>query len=216
MEKDTIGTAASATPRKREQGTLLSAARTKLTNALLGFDDPFPSTDSLLDLRDTQSSPTPGASNLKQKTKKDVARGALHERPLVFMAFDESHSLTDPFDKDDDPRNTHFTQLRRVLRMLYGEPVFTFFLSTTGKISQFTGPRSVDPSSRIAQGMFQLIPPFVDLGFDQWMKHTKIKDDGSSSLEDVSKFEFMAMFGRPLCVALNHVFKIQVVMVHHS
>ncbi|RDB23991.1 hypothetical protein Hypma_008682 [Hypsizygus marmoreus] len=132
------------------------------------------------------------------------------KEPLVFLAFDECHTLTAPFAHnvlaDGEPRGlpgSPFSQLRRALRSLDSSKdsatvrPFSFFLSTTGKISQVADPRSTDPSGRVANGVLQIIPPFIDLGFDQWMKANKIKE-GITTITDVSNISAMANFGRPL------------------
>ncbi|KAG5635660.1 hypothetical protein H0H81_010496 [Sphagnurus paluster] len=60
------------------------------------------------------------------------------------------------------------------------------------------GLRRPDKSLRVSGGACEVIPPFTELGFDQSMKDRKIRDDGRTTLEDVSMIEFMANFGRPL------------------
>jgi len=109
--------------------------------------------------------------------------------------FDEAHPLMEPF----TPTNAqcHFFALRRVLRIFYDVPMFTFFLATTGKISQSTPPRQFDPSERINQGTLTTPHPFILLGFDQLMKSRKIFDK-YKTLDDVTSLECIAHMGRPL------------------
>ena len=45
-------------------------------------------------------------------------------------------------------------------------PLFTFFLSTTSKISEFTPPCGFDPSECLNHGNLDAPTPFIRLGFD--------------------------------------------------
>ncbi|KAI0302889.1 hypothetical protein B0F90DRAFT_1713273, partial [Multifurca ochricompacta] len=51
---------------------------------------------------------------------------------------------------------------------------WSFFLSTSGKITQFSQPRSVDPSNHVRQGELIIPQPYIYLGFDQLMETQKI------------------------------------------
>jgi hypothetical protein len=87
-----------------------------------------------------------------------------------------------------------FSQLRRVLRSLRHQPIFALFLSTTGKITQFTSPKESDPSKRVMEGGLRLIPPFCAIGFDQlaspWPEPL--------TLAAVSDLGYQARLGRPM------------------
>ena len=115
--------------------------------------------------------------------------------PDIFIMFDEAHPLMEPFTPTD--AQCHFFALRHVLRIFYDVPMFTFFLATTGKISQSTPPRQFDPSERINQGTLTTPNPFILLGFDQLMKSRKIFDK-YKTLDDVTSLECIAHMGRPL------------------
>ena len=108
--------------------------------------------------------------------------------------FDEAHTLTKPL---EDGVPSHYVELRRALRMLAEEPLFTFFLSTTGKISQFTPPRGHDASYRMNDGQLRTPRPFIYLGFDQLMVDRKIFVK-YKTLEDVTSLDCIAHMGRPL------------------
>ena len=118
--------------------------------------------------------------------------------PQIVLAFDESHALAE-MKYDELPL---FFYLRRTLRALQGYPVFSLFLSTMSKISNFTPPILTDPSNRIADGTLSIIPPFTELGFDQLAN--RLAED-KYSIEDVSTLEFMVRFGRPLYVPMSSV-----------
>jgi hypothetical protein len=116
--------------------------------------------------------------------------------PVIFLEFDEAHPLA-AAKCLNGKKHSHFSELRRALRMLHGAPVFSLFLSTTGEISQFNPRRAADPSARVMEGNLHLIPPYSDLGFDQAMEKHKVTD-GTVTIAEVTSLEFMSRFGRPL------------------
>ncbi|KAH9030051.1 hypothetical protein EDB85DRAFT_1891783 [Lactarius pseudohatsudake] len=101
--------------------------------------------------------------------------------PDVFLVFDEAHPLTTPFESEGTQSN--FVELRRALRVLSDVSLFTFFLSTTGKISQFSPPRGRDASHRMNDGELKTPTPFIYLGFDQLMKNHKVFDKWGTSYD---------------------------------
>jgi hypothetical protein len=118
----------------------------------------------------------------------------------IFITFDEAHTLSECFDKHAN--ESRFIALRRVLNGLKSKPLFTFFLSTTGKITQFGQPRGRDPSTRIFQGHLATPHPYIYLGFDQLMEGCKLFAPAPSkntlTLEDVISMKFASHLGRPL------------------
>ncbi|KAI9430204.1 hypothetical protein H4582DRAFT_1820313, partial [Lactarius indigo] len=106
----------------------------------------------------------------------------------IFVAFDEAHTLADSF---DDQNESRFVVLRRILSSISSEPLFSFFLSTTGKITQFGQPRGQDASNRINEGKLTTPRPYIYLGFDQLMQSQK-------TLDHVTSLECIAHMGRPL------------------
>lgn len=120
----------------------------------------------------------------------------------IIITFDEAHTLSQHLDGATDTES-RFIALRRVLNGLKSEPLFTFFLSTTGKITQFGQSRVRDPSSRVFGGQLATPRPYIYLGFDQLMEDRKLFSPASSStatltLKDVTSMEFAAHLGRPL------------------
>ena len=85
--------------------------------------------------------------------------------PLIILAFDEAHTLTNRCEENNNTTWSNFSILRHVLWALCHFPLFSLFLSTTGKISRFTSPIQ-DTLKRIANHDLTLIKPFTDLGFD--------------------------------------------------
>ena len=116
--------------------------------------------------------------------------------PLIILAFDEAHTLTNREETDNDSNTwSNFSVLRHVLRALCHFPLFTLFLSTTGKISRFTSPVQ-DTSKRIVKHDLALIKPFTDLGFDTLAKQVNL--GGGWDLERVTADAHMVYMGRPL------------------
>jgi hypothetical protein len=118
--------------------------------------------------------------------------------PLVLFAFDEAHALSYPETGKGMPASpTAFSEMRRAIRQMNPYPVFALFLSTTGKIHDFTPPPKDDPSQRLTMEQYSLIPPFTELGFDQMVKADDIKID-NLYIDDLSRLGYMVKFGRPL------------------
>jgi len=115
--------------------------------------------------------------------------------PDIFIAFDEAHSLMGL--KGDG--SNHFLKLCWALRMMERDPCFTFFLSTTGKISKLVPPMDVDLSIRTdTKGLIPSLP-FSDLGFDHLMRDHKIFDK-FKTIDDVTSesVDCVVRMGRPL------------------
>ncbi len=112
----------------------------------------------------------------------------------VFIVFDEAHLLTVPFKNGG---GSNFVELRWALQTFRTAPLFTFFLSTTGKVSQFTLPRGYDRSNRMNDGELRIPHPFIYLGFDQLMVCRKILDK-YKTLDAITSLDCIAHMGRPL------------------
>jgi hypothetical protein len=115
--------------------------------------------------------------------------------PLVILAFDEAHVLSVEKHQFDTGHFSKFSELRRALRALNDLPIFSVFLSTSGKIQNITSRAESDGSGRVQKSELVLLPPFTGLGFDQMVR--KISD-GNLTIEEVSSVKFMVRFGRPL------------------
>jgi hypothetical protein len=76
--------------------------------------------------------------------------------------------------------------------------LFSLFLSTTGKITQFTSSKDKDLSGHIVAGILLLIAPYMDLGFDQLAK--KIAHDGNFTLDDITSHNHIAHYGCPMYI----------------
>jgi hypothetical protein len=117
--------------------------------------------------------------------------------PVLFLAFDEAHTLSRSFyDQETDSGWTAFTSLRRALRSTRSFPIWSLFLSTTGKSDQFAPPPHLDNSNRIIRGELHNVIPYSALGFDQ----VATKGHENMTLEDVVAILFRLALGRPLYV----------------
>ena len=115
----------------------------------------------------------------------------------IFIAFDEAHTLSKC---NDDRIESNFVILRRVLCTVSSTPMFSFFLSTTGKVTQFVQPRVEDASNRIKYGTLSTPRPYIFVGFDQLMKGHELFSPMSAppTLFYVTSIEFAVRMGRPL------------------
>ncbi|KIM74987.1 hypothetical protein PILCRDRAFT_13928 [Piloderma croceum F 1598] len=119
------------------------------------------------------------------------------EYPLIVLAFDEAQTLTDQEETGSDVWSM-LTALLFVLRELHRFPLFTLFISTSGKIFQSNpfGNEVISSSSRIIKSKLAAIQPFAAFGFDTLAK--KVSLDGSCNLERVTADSHIAHLGRPL------------------
>jgi hypothetical protein len=159
-----------------------------------GYTSPPTSTEA----PDYTFSPAVSCSKLVESLKaRDVGRvsGKRSDKyPLIILAFDEAHTLINR-EETDNTTWSNFSVLRHVLRALCHLPLFALFLSTMGKISQFTSPVQ-DTSKRIANQDLTLIKPFTDLGFDMLAKQVDL--GGRWNLELVTADAHIVYMGRPL------------------
>jgi hypothetical protein len=146
--------------------------------------------------RQQRSSKKTSASKKDDSKNKDVGVD-----PLVTLAFDEAHTLTDRM-IDKSSTWSHFSVIRHVLRGLHLFSLFSLFLSTTGKITQFTSSNHEDVSKRIVEGTLFLIQPFTDIGFDTLARKIKL----GVTLAEVINDLHMAHLGRPLYVPFEFSF----------
>jgi hypothetical protein len=115
----------------------------------------------------------------------------------AFIVFDEAHTLAGTHDTAHDSHESRFVVLRRVLRALSPLPLFSFFLSTAGKVTQFGQVRGEDRSNRINGGTLVSPRPYVSVGFDQ----LSYKFKQGQTIQYVTSLRFVAHLGRPLYVA---------------
>ena len=145
----------------------------------------------------TQSSPSLDRGNPTQPVEPSSSP---QPEPLVILAFDEAHTLTQVASEDEDEgvigARSPFAYLRRALRSIREKNFFSLFLSTTGKITQFTSARAIDPSSRVQTGELSLIPPFTALGWDHLTKDYPLNLN-SFNFDNIN-FQYQVRLGRPM------------------
>jgi hypothetical protein len=114
--------------------------------------------------------------------------------PLVILAFDEAHVLTN---NPADQTYNVFIELRRVLRSIVNEPIFSLFLTTAGSFQRFSPNIRSDPSSRVTNENLPTLHPISEISFDTLAYSAK---DNEVSLQRVTQTDWIARLGRPLCV----------------
>jgi len=150
--------------------------------------------------RDESPSPSPIRARAQGKQRAGP-HNSVPQLPLV-LAFDEAHTTTQRHRAGGEEWSV-FNELRHALRRLHSLPLFSLFLSTTGKISQFTSAIEEDLSKRVVEGTLVVIQPYTDLGFDP-LAHI-IAADGSWNLEQLTEDSQTCSQGRPLYVSLLFV-----------
>jgi hypothetical protein len=124
-------------------------------------------------------------------------KGKAFSKPVITLCFDEAHTLMTQNGTGLEEWSM-FNELRHALRTVQNLPVFTLFISTTGKFSQLTSVTTEDHSSRIIAGELTLISPFTDLGFDHLAKIISL--GGEWNLEKLTADAYISLLGRPLFV----------------
>ena len=128
----------------------------------------------------------------------DSATGS--RRPLVILAFDESHILA------DIPKQCHWTvfpELRRTLRGLVNQPIFTLFMSTAGKFHLLSPEIRSDPSSRVTNSTLLPLHPISEISFDDLAISA---EKGGVLLDRVVQTDWIAHLGRPLYANFTYFF----------
>jgi len=115
---------------------------------------------------------------------------------VIILAFSEAHALIDQMRKDLPLMWSALSELCRSLRVVSEQRLSSVFLSTTGKIAQFTPPKQRNSSMHMWTVSLISIIPFSNLGFHQLAR--KIAIDGSCNLEDVASDAHMVALGLPL------------------
>ena len=128
-------------------------------------------------------------------------------RPLVIVAFDEAHILTDnpPIANRTTMWNL-FSELRRILRQTSDQAIFSLFLSTAGRFNLFSPDIRSDPSRRIRNFSLGPLDPITETSFDNLAYDAP---EGEVMLSRVVDMDWMCHLGRPLYVFFNYRFNEQ-------
>ncbi len=116
-------------------------------------------------------------------------------QPLVVLAFDEAHTLT-----DNPPNQTDwnlFSELRRVLRQIKHLQIFSLFLSTAGRFNKFSPDIHFDPSNRARDRAHRPLDPISEISFDD-IAYLALKD--TVTIDRVVDIDWICHLGRPLYV----------------
>ncbi len=116
-------------------------------------------------------------------------------RPLVVLAFDEAHTLTD--NPPNQPDWNLFSELRRVLRQIKDLQIFSLFLSTAGRFNKFSSDIHSDPSVRAREPDYCPLDPFSEISFDD-IAYPALKD--TVTIDKVVGIDWILHLGRPLYV----------------
>ncbi len=122
-------------------------------------------------------------------------------RPLVVLAFDEAHVLTD--NPPGQPGWNYFLELRRILRQFHRHPIFSLFLSTAGRFNQLSPEIRSDPSARAREPDNPPLDTITEISFDD-LAYPTFKD--SVSLMRVIQTDWICHLGRPLYVHPSYPF----------
>ena len=114
---------------------------------------------------------------------------------FVTLAFDECHRLASP---QAGRSWSALSELRHALRLIILYPVFTIFLSTSGKLRFLSPNLSMHPSSRLSRRQLSLLPPLYQCPFDLVSKEHKFSTEPIWNLAHVASTEHIAHLGRPL------------------
>jgi len=114
-------------------------------------------------LCDESPSPSPIRARSQGEQKAEPCN-SVPQLPLV-LTFDEVHTTTQRHQAASEEWSI-FNELCHALWWLHSFSLFSIFLSTTGKISQFTSAIKEDLSKRVVEGTLVVIQPYTDLGFD--------------------------------------------------
>ena len=130
----------------------------------------------------------------------DSARGP--RQPLVVLAFDEAHILT-----DNPPGQTEwnlYSELRRILRQIDDLPIFSLFVSTAGRFDKFSPVIHCDPSARAGEPDNRPLDPISEISFDD-IAYPAL--EGTVTIDNVVEIGRLSHFGRPLYVHPSYPFR---------
>jgi len=136
----------------------------------------FQQLDSFLRLAHSES--PLGSPSVKGKQKAEPYKSV----PLVIVVFDEAYTTTLRQQNAIEEWSV-FNELCHTLRRLHSLPFFSLFLSTTGKISQFTSAIDEYLSKRVVEGQLVIIQPYTDLTWPHCKHHSSRQFMGSRAAD---------------------------------
>ena len=137
----------------------------------------------------------------------DRDEGLPRRRPLIILAFDEAHILTDNPPILNRTTNWNlFSELRRILRQTSDYAIFSLFLSTAGRFDLFSPEIRSDPSKRIQDSSLLTLDPITEISFDD-LAYDAPED--KIMLGQVVEMDWMCHLGRPLYALFGYHFSEQ-------
>ncbi|RPD68653.1 hypothetical protein L226DRAFT_617371 [Lentinus tigrinus ALCF2SS1-7] len=145
-----------------------------------------------------------------EKTIQDAAMALIQllnavsdAEPCIILSFDEAHELMPDLTDSDLSQWSRFGELRRALRDIVGLPIFTLFLSTTGKLEQFAPLPRLSGSARVLSGHFRMFPPIITTPLDALAERFPLRQTTNPwTLDQVASTHHMALLGRPMFAAM--------------
>jgi len=136
-----------------------------------------------------ESVPELPAEEPPNKRTRSNPKSQASEHPLVVLAFDEAHTLTEPRDEGSWSR---FGEMRRAIRGLRTLSLFTLFLSTSSSLFGNTPATGLDVSARMLREG-EVISPFCELGFDMFALPLDLRK--TVKLSQVTSEEHLTSYG---------------------
>ena len=122
--------------------------------------------------------------------------------PLVILAFNESHILTDLL---KDWGWALFSELCYALRRIVDQPIFSLFLLTVGNFHHFSSEIHLDHSRQILNQSLHPLDPITEVSFDDLARPII---ENQASLAEVVTTEWISHLGMPLFILhLMYFFK---------
>jgi hypothetical protein len=129
-------------------------------------------------------------------------QGIKNGQVKLILYFDEAHVLSAKTVPHDPDGKDMYDVLCSCFNLFLSLPVFVIFLSTVSNIYKLAPSGSLAKSARARANTDALQAPVTETPFDCSPKFP-IKP-GKFGLEEVSRVEFMAQFGRPMWVRTMH------------
>lgn len=116
----------------------------------------------------------------------------------IVCSFDEADVLALAKVPNNGKEGNMFEALCTSLDAFRGLPIFFIFLSTNSNVALLAPPKRMSTSDAARNHFDSLVAPFTETAFD-CSPNFPLSRTGHT-LKKISTIEFMAQFGRPLCV----------------
>ncbi|KAJ3001938.1 hypothetical protein NUW54_g6123 [Trametes sanguinea] len=147
-----------------------------------------------------QSSLTPEVSAIDEKGRQIYVKAAAEALTSYLTTVQKESSTARALDLEVILGIALFPDVRRALRLVRELPIFALFLSTVGKLEQFSPPPQLESSARLFRSQLVPYPPIVWTPFDVMAAH--ITDEKVWTLTEVASMYHIVHLGRPLFPAM--------------